>query len=120
MLEHHRAYKFEEVINYIKTLFLEKGVDAVFKDNNWCVYAASDIITLTDICYIDEYSDFDDDDENEILPDFIEENDLEFVFREELLQDVIINALEQKPDASLSELFAAINFYSEKDNFMQL
>ncbi len=36
----------------------------------------------------------------------------------EILQDVIINALEQKKDATNEELLKALNYYMDRDAFM--
>ncbi|WP_091953355.1 DUF7716 domain-containing protein [Bradyrhizobium shewense] len=36
------------------------------------------------------------------------------------LQDIVSNVRQQRPDASLDELFAAFVFYFENDAFMEL
>jgi len=48
---------------------------------------------------IDEYSEITDDDE-EIFPKYITQNNLEFWFTDELLEDVTFNTLKQKASAT--------------------
>lgn len=104
--------KFNELIELVKA--------EADKEVSYCVYGTlqdSNKITLETICFLDGYPEIDDDDE-EIFPDFVTNNRLTFLFREELIQDVVKNALSQKLSASNVEILKAITFYNERDSFM--
>lgn len=91
------------------------------KGVSYCVYSCltdTDEAALDTICYLDEYADINDDEE--VFPSFVVKNGLNFLFREELLQDVITNALHQKPSASNQEILEAVKFYNSKDAFISL
>lgn len=120
MLEKNREYKFYEVINELKEKYLEIGEKELYKDNNWCVYANDDDIYLNSNCYIDEYPEIDDDTYEEKLPLFISQRELKLVFRDELLQDVVVSALKRKENASNEELMEAVNYYDNNDSFLEL
>lgn len=87
----------------------------------YCIYGEgdSDDITLEDKCVIDEYAQISDDDE-EIFPERILNKKLEFWFTDELLENVVFNALKQKPSASNDELLDALKYYNQRDSFMML
>ncbi|WP_256580540.1 hypothetical protein [Pseudomonas sp. Irchel s3h14] len=68
---------------------------------------------------IDEYSEITDDDE-EIFPESITQNNFEFWFTDELLEDVTFNALKKKISATNEEILKAIKYYNERDSFMDL
>jgi len=68
---------------------------------------------------IDEYSEITDDDE-EIFPKYITQNNLEFWFTDELLEDVTFNTLKQKASATNEEILKAIKYYNDRDSFMKL
>lgn len=120
MLEKNREYKFYEVINELKEKYLKIGEKELYKDNNWCVYAKHGDIYLDSDCYVDEYPEIDDDTYEETLPEFVYKNELELVFRDELLQDVVISALKRKENASNEELMEAVNYYNNNDCFLEL
>ena len=89
---------------------------------SYCIYSQlhdSDDLRLDTICYIDNYPEIIDDDE-EVFPDFVVKNSLNLLFREELVQDVMHNALWQKPSASEEEILKATTYYSKNDSFMNL
>lgn len=71
------------------------------------------------MCYIDVYPDFTDDDD-EILPEFIINNHCQLVYRDEMLQDIIISALGRKKDVTNEELMKAINYYESNDTFLKI
>ena len=88
---------------------LEKRIELCMKD----------VISLDSKCYIDDYPDINDNDE-EIYPEFIADNGLELIYRDKLIQDVVISCLEQKKSVSLEEIMIAINYYDENDCFLKL
>lgn len=106
--------EFQDIIKIIKEK-LDKGV-------SYCIYSKvldSDDLKLDTICYIDEYPEVTDDDE-EIFSEFVEQNSLNLLFREELIQDVIQNVLHQKVLASDLEILKAVTYYNNNDNFMTI
>lgn len=122
MLERGREYSFEAVVDELRRIYTEQGARALEADSGWCVYVReSDIdqIDLDTLCYIDEYPDITDDDE-EILPEFIIKKECEFAYRDEMLQDVVIAALGRKADITNEELMEAIDYYDYYDTFMEV
>jgi hypothetical protein len=111
-MQHNQTIKLAELIDFLKT---QK------KNLTYCVYGkgSSDQATLETDCVIDEYSEITDDDE-EIFPEKITQNDLEFWFTDELLEDVTFNALKQKTSVTNEEILKAIKYYNERDSFMDL
>jgi hypothetical protein len=68
---------------------------------------------------IGEHSEITDDDE-EIFPESITQNNLEFWFTDELLEDVTFNTLKQNTSTTNEEILKAIKHYNERDSFMDL
>jgi len=111
--------KFQEAIkitDLIDLIRLEQD-----RDCDYCVYGKGDSsnIEIDSICYIDDYSDIDDDD-NETYPDFVTNNSLELWYRDELVQDVVFNCLHQNKSVSNSKILEAIKYYSSNDCFMNI
>ena len=111
-MHHNQTIKLTDLIDFLKT---QK------KTLTYCVYGkgSSDQATLETDCVIDEYSEITDDDE-EIFPERITKNNLDFWFTDELLEDVIFNALKQKSSITNDEILNAIKYYNERDSFMNL
>lgn len=111
-MQHNQTIKLAELIDFLKT---QK------KNLTYCVYGkgSSDQATLETDCVIDEYSEITDDDE-EIFPERITQNDLEFWFTDELLEDVTFNALKQKTSVTNEEILKTIKYYNARDSFMDL
>lgn len=88
---------------------------------SYCIYGKGDSseANLSSICYIDSYAEITENYE-EIYPTFVTENSLELWFREELVQDVIFNALHQDKNVSDEKILDAIKYYDENDCFMDL
>ena len=114
-----QKYIFKELIDEIKEMYLAGGSEAFYKDNGWCLYAKTDKLGLKSECYVLPYPDVDDDD-NEELPEFAVQNGLEFIYRDEMLQDVIANAVDEDEDISDKKLLKAIEYYDEYDTFMDI
>ena len=117
MLEKNKEYKFYEIIEYIKGIYSKAGELEVYKDNNWCVYSKERNIDLNSCCYIYEYPEIDDDTDEEVFPKYITNNDLQLIYRDELLQDVIIVALKKYKYISNEKLLQFIKYYDENDCF---
>lgn len=111
-VQYNKTIKITDLINFLKT---QK------KNLTYCVYGkgSSDQATLETDCVIDEYSEITDDDE-EIFPKYITQNNLEFWFTDELLEDVTFNTLKQKASATNEEILKAIKYYNDRDSFMKL
>lgn len=118
-MERKKDLKLGDIITSICTLYKTDGETAVYIDNGWCIYSSENEITSETICYVDDYPDFDDDD-NEIYPDYIVNNNLELLYRDEIIQDVIITCLKQKNNATIDEIVRALFYYEEYDNFLIL
>lgn len=111
-MEFRAPVKFREIMKAAK-----EGKD---RDISYCVYSDiddSDDLRLDTICYIDDYPEITDLDE-EIYSEFVESHRLELLFRDELIQDVIDNALYQKPSVMDEEMMKAILYYNNYDTFM--
>ncbi len=87
----------------------------------YCIYGEGDSAeaTLSSICFIEHHPEVTDDYE-EIYPQFVNDNNLELWFKEELVQDVVANALHQDPNVSDATILEAIKHYDEMDSFMNL
>lgn len=108
----------EDVISLLKGKYLKEGEEALCNDNNWHMYVADDEWFLTTACCITAPPDFDEETDKEIIPNFALENGMYGSVLPEILQDVIINVLRQKKDATNEELLKALNYYMDKDTFM--
>ncbi len=88
---------------------------------SYCIYGNGDSIetNLSSICYIDSYGEITEDYE-EIHPKFATDNNLNLWFREELVQDVIFNALYQDKKVTDEKILEAIKYYDENDCFIDL
>jgi hypothetical protein len=71
------------------------------------------------MCYLDEYPEITDNDE-EVFSDFVVENSLHLLYRDELVQDVIESVLLQKADATPDLILSAIIYYDERDSFLEI
>lgn len=74
---------------------------------------------MESICYLDEYSDFDDNDE-EILPIFVRENGLELWFTDEIIEQVVVSALHQNPEVEDGRILEGLFYYYKHDAFKDL
>lgn len=117
-MEQNIRCTIEDVINQLKEQYLKEGAQALYNDNNWCMYVADGELDLTTACCITAPPDLDGETDEEIIPGFALENGMDGSVLPEILQDVIINALWQKKDAANEELLRALNYYLKKDTFM--
>ncbi len=120
-LEKQVEYKLSEVISIFSNMIIENGVDNFLDDVDFCIYTEAfvDVASGDTICYLDEYPDIDDDDQ-EVYTDFVTERKLVMFFSGEQFEDVIGHMLSQKEDASIEEFVAGINHYREHDDFLDL
>ncbi len=116
---HNTKCTIRDVLLSIKEKYLLEGERAVEEDNDWYIYESDDILSLSTSCCISSRPEFDENDE-EIFPGFAIENDMDYSLMPELVTDVVINALDQKRDATEEELLKALNHYLEADAFIKL
>jgi len=95
-----------------------KGENALYADSDWHIYVADDELLLTTVCCVTAPPDFDDETDEEIIPEFAVENGMDGSVVPEVFQDVIVSALVQKSDATNDELIEALNYYLDNDTFM--
>ncbi|MBP3460259.1 MAG: hypothetical protein J6K58_13695 [Lachnospiraceae bacterium] len=110
----------EDVIDLVKDKYLKEGEPAVYADNDWHIYEADEELLLTTPCCVTAPPEFDDETDEEIIPDFAVANGMDRSIVPDIFQDVIINALRQKSDVTNEELVKALNYYLDKDTFMKL
>lgn len=108
-----------DVITELKDLYFSGGEDAVMSENDWCLYVADMELTLASECCIADFPEVDDDTDEETYPDFAIENEMDGCLLPELVQDVVLSALEQKNDATNEEILEALNYYLDNDCFME-
>lgn len=110
-MEYRKPITLLELIEIVKTN-QDKG-------ESYCIYGKgySSEANLSSICYIDLYTEVTEEYE-EIYPKFVTDNNLELWFREELVQDVISNALSQDKKVSNEKILEAIKYYDENDCFL--
>ena len=89
----------------------------------YCLYTAPDVesIDKNTLFYIDGYTEIDDDD-NEIYPQFIRENNLCIYFHGDIASDIIRNTKHQLEPRipSVDEYIENFNYYNEHDCFITL
>ena len=110
-LEYMTPYRLEDLIIKI----VQEG----YIKDNFCLYTKEyeAIATLELTCYLERYPEVSDDDE-EVYPDYVEQNELELFFYGDQFMDVLRSALNQKPSATVDELISALNYYLENDAFI--
>lgn len=111
-------YVFKEIIEEIKEVYLAEGETKLCADSSWCVYASVPELELESLCYVLPYPAYDVETDEETFPELAVQKELDVVYTHDMLQDVIMSALDQKEDASVQELFEAILYYVENDTFM--
>ena len=119
-----KSYGIRELIEIVKNKF-DRDLDNYGKekynpDNYYSVYITKDeTLKENSVVYVGETSEIDDDD-NEIYPNEVLENNLEFCYSCENFQAVIDLAYEQKSNASINEFIKCLDYYSKRDTFLYL
>lgn len=110
----------EDVIHLLKETHQKGGAQALCNDSDWHMYVADDAEWfLSTSCCITAPPDFDEETDEEIIPDFAAKHGMEGSILPEIIQDVMISALEQKKDATNEELLKALNYYMDRDAFLE-
>lgn len=120
-LRKEKAYHLREIITAVSTAIQRNGVDKLLSDEemDFCIFAKEyvDVLSAELVCYIDDYPDINDFDEEE-YSDFVKDNNLYNVYSGEQFEDVIGNVLSQKgAESTLNDFVLALNHYRENDDF---
>lgn len=115
-----QKYVFEEIINEIKEMYLQGGDQAFYKEEGWCLYSKSNKLELKTECYVLPYPICNMETYTEELPQFAVLNKLKLVYRDEMLQDVITEALSEEENISNKKILKAIKYYEKYDTFMDI
>ena len=118
-MEMQKEKSLKDIIEILLSTIKFDGEKELLSDYGWCIYGAGIDLELNDVCIVDTYPDYDDDD-NEILPELIRQKDFELVYRDEMIQDVVVACYNQKKDCTVQEVFNALKYYDEHDNFLVL
>lgn len=108
-----------EVLAAVREQYVSEGSKAVYADDNWHIYLADEELLGTTVCCITAPPAFDEETDEEVIPEIAAANGMYGSLLPELVQDVVINALTQKSDAGDEELLEALNYYLDHDIFMQ-
>ena len=123
-LKLNQSYNIAELIELVKNKQdrdLDNSGKAKYNlENSYCVYISKDEkLNKHSILYVGKPVEIDDDD-NEIYPKEVLENNLEMCYSDEDFQDVIDLAYAQKSNASIDEIIRCLNHYVENDTFLDL
>lgn len=109
----------EEVLHSLKEIYLNEGEQTLLEDSDWHIYVSDEAeLFLTSVCCITAPPDFDEETDEEIIPEFAVKNGMDGSILPEVIQDVICSALEQKREATNEDLLKALNYYLDNDAFI--
>ena len=102
-------------------LSLEQIIEQVQADqltsDDFCLYGKEDgELALARLYWVSDYPDVVED--RDVYPTDVAEQGLQLIYYGEQLIDVLVAALEKKPDASPQDLVEALNYYQQHDSFM--
>ncbi|WP_340618796.1 DUF7716 domain-containing protein [Xenorhabdus entomophaga] len=110
MLDKDKQYHLADIISDMK--------DVDSRDDEFCLYGINDgKLDKNGSYYIADFPDIDDNDE-ELFPQIVVENELHYLYSGQQFADVIDTVLAQKPSATLDDFVAALNYYTEHDDFL--
>ena len=111
----NKIYKIEDFLSLVKEKKdRSENYDLAF---SYSVYVQDENLKLGNEIYIGDSSDFDELDQ-EIFPDYVIKNGLEYYCSDENIQDVIDQAMTISSNFDDSELLERLVYYLEKDTFM--
>lgn len=90
------------------------------RDDSVCIYAEEDLgkLSSSGVYFLDEYPDVVND--RSVYPDFVRKNGLVLVYYGQQFADVIDNVIDQRPNADIKDFVKALNFFMERDDFLDL
>ena len=113
----YHFYTIENFINLVKQrLERSKNFDSEYF---YAIYVKKDGFSLGQTILVSDPV-FVSDDDTEIYPNDVIAHQLNYQCSDENIQDVIDLAIQQKPSATDQELIQALNYYLERDNFLDL
>ncbi|MEY8387222.1 hypothetical protein AALC17_07975 [Oscillospiraceae bacterium 38-13] len=120
-MERNTVCTIGDVIRARRDLWMEGGSDALARDLEWYIYTegTEEEYGMDTPCIIADPPGYDEEREMELFPDLCDVHRMYGELMPEMLDDVLISALEQKRDASEAELLRALNYYEEMDAFLQ-
>lgn len=115
-IQFRKPYKFSQIISVMSNEIEKNG----FTNTDFCVYTKEDeeIAYENLICYVEVTPTIVNDEE--VYSDFIMNESLEFFCDGQQFEDVLMNVLLQKKQASMGDFIQALNYYLEKDSFLDL
>lgn len=113
----HKIYLIEDFIQLVKQkIERSEKYDPTFF---YAIYAKEDYLFLGQKILVSNTVSVSDDD-SEIYPEDVIALRFSYSCSDENIQDVIDLAIQQKPHATNEEIIHALNYYLEKDNFLDL
>lgn len=107
-----RKHQFFSLADILEQVKLEQCTQ-----DDFCLYGNDEgDLALDSLYLVSDYPDVVDD--KDVYPVEVVERNLNLVYYGEQLIDVLIVALDEKPDASLQDLVDALNYYNRNDTFM--
>ncbi|MFS9180623.1 hypothetical protein QM847_02090 [Streptococcus timonensis] len=105
----HQELSLEQIIEQVRA-------DQLSSDD-FCLYGKENReLTLDSLYWVSDYPDVVED--SDVYPTDVAEQDLQLVYYGDQLIDVLVVALEEKPNASPQDLVEALNYYQQHDSFM--
>lgn len=111
----NQIYCIEEFLELVK--LKQDRKESYDPEYNYAVYSSKDEFEPEMKVFIGDPLDIGGND-NEILPDFVYHNKLKYMCSDENIQDVVDLAFRQYAEVSSSQLITALNYYIEKDDFL--
>ncbi|CAD0219350.1 hypothetical protein FW781_03820 (plasmid) [Chryseobacterium panacisoli] len=111
----NQVFPIEEFLELVKNKQDRKT--SFDPDYNYAVYSSKDEFEQQMKIFIGDPLDIGEND-NEILPDFVFQNKLNYMCSDENIQDVVDLAFRQYAGVTSSQLIDALNHYLEKDDFL--
>jgi len=118
-IEPRVSYKLSTLITTMVSIFNERGNSLEPSAISFCLYTKGHqkLANGDTICYVDESLTVNDEDK-ELYPDFVINEGLRLFYHGDQFEDVIYNALHQKSDISVDKIIEALNYYSQRDSFL--
>lgn len=117
-MEQNTKCTIKDILCALKDAYLRGGEQDFWDDSGWHVYLSGAGDLLLETACITAPPAFNEETDEEILPEFAVKNGMDGSILPEIFQDVVCSAMEQKRDASNEELLEALNYYLERDTFL--